>query len=460
MDKEKLLELVVKDAEMVAAGQYPPLQQNGFWTDHFTYHLDLVTNFLAVYPDEKEAMLYDSEPVPFFMSPGRCVKRVEKNMLTTKGTIRQYDAVAESPAKVAAISALYNDPTYVGECPAEGCTYLTAGAGGAWQKTVGGETMTVSIIAKLIILAANKFAIMDPLGMGLEMEAGKPGWNDAMNGLPGLFGSEMPSAYELQQIIKFVGTAVDEINRPVQLPEEVSVLLSAIATQLDRLKTDADASDFDYWDKVHDALEEYRIATDATFTGNFAAWEPPTLGRATGIFGAMLARMDQGIERANAFSQKNGEVVPALDKASGGGVSPTYFKYTVTKYALTGSTSKRGLPTVLVQGFEPEVLPLFLEGPVRRLKTVTSMDEKQSVYASVLGSDLRDTKLQMYKMSASLADEPFEIGRMKAFDSGWLENESVWLHMSYKWYLELLRAGYTSSSPLALSNLRIPSLAF
>ena len=29
--------------------------------------------------------------------------------------------------------------------------------------------------------------------MGIEMEAGKPGWNDAMNGLPGLFGSEMPS---------------------------------------------------------------------------------------------------------------------------------------------------------------------------------------------------------------------------------------------------------------------------
>jgi len=47
----------------------------------------------------------------------------------------------------------------------------------------------------------------------------------------------------------------------------------------------------------------------------------------------------------------------------------------------------------------------------------------------------------MYKISASLADSPFEIGRMKAFDAGWLENESIWLHMSYKWYLELLRAG-------------------
>ena len=30
---------------------------------------------------------------------------------------------------------------------------------------------------------------------------------------------------------------------------------------------------------------------------------------------------------------------------------------------------------------------------------------------------------------------------MVAFSPGWLENESVWLHMSYKFYLELLRGG-------------------
>lgn len=54
MEKEPLLELATKDAEQVTAGQYPTIQ-NGFWTDHFTYHLDLVTNFLSVYPDEKVA---------------------------------------------------------------------------------------------------------------------------------------------------------------------------------------------------------------------------------------------------------------------------------------------------------------------------------------------------------------------------------------------------------------------
>ena len=34
---------------------------------------------------------------------------------------------------------------------------------------------------------------------------------------------------------------------------------------------------------------------------------------------------------------------------------------------------------------------------------------------------------------------PLQIGRMMAFVPGWLENQSVWLHMSYKYYLELLR---------------------
>ena len=56
-------------------------------------------------------------------------------------------------------------------------------------------------------------------------------------------------------------------------------------------------------------------------------------------------------------------------------------------------------------------------------------------------SNLYDTKLQMYTLSESLADMGPEVGRMKAFSPGWLENQSIFLHMSYKFYLELLRSG-------------------
>ena len=47
----------------------------------------------------------------------------------------------------------------------------------------------------------------------------------------------------------------------------------------------------------------------------------------------------------------------------------------------------------------------------------------------------------MYTLSGSLVGMSQDIGRMMAFSPGWLENQSVWLHMSYKFYLELLRAG-------------------
>jgi hypothetical protein len=47
----------------------------------------------------------------------------------------------------------------------------------------------------------------------------------------------------------------------------------------------------------------------------------------------------------------------------------------------------------------------------------------------------------MYKVNASLAELPPDIGRAQAFPPGWLENESIWLHMEYKYLLEMLRAG-------------------
>jgi hypothetical protein len=56
-------------------------------------------------------------------------------------------------------------------------------------------------------------------------------------------------------------------------------------------------------------------------------------------------------------------------------------------------------------------------------------------------SNLYDRKLGMYRVNVSLEDQPHDIGRARAFSPGWLENGSIWLHMSYKYLLELLRAG-------------------
>ena len=80
-------------------------------------------------------------------------------MLVAEGKIRSYDAVMSSAGKSAELQKVFGDVNYVGD----------GASGGVWQRTAKGTTMYVSIIAKLITLAITKFAIMDPLGMGLEM---------------------------------------------------------------------------------------------------------------------------------------------------------------------------------------------------------------------------------------------------------------------------------------------------
>ena len=74
------------------------------------------------------------------------------------------------------------------------------------------------------------------------------------------------------------------------------------------------------------------------------------------------------------------------------------------------------------------------EGPVRHLKTITDKEERAAVYQAVKGSELYDVKLQQYLISGTLSGVVGnDVGRMVAFSPGWLENESIWLHMSYKY---------------------------
>merc|ERR1711971_269450 len=83
---------------------------------------------------------------------------------------------------------------------------------------------------------------------------------------------------------------------------------------------------------------------------------------------------------------------------------------------------------------------MFLEGPVRYMKTIQDKeDEMEDMYNRVLTSGLRDTELQMYFLSASLEGQTYDMGRQIAFAPGWLENQSIWMHMSYKYYLQLIR---------------------
>jgi hypothetical protein len=61
------------------------------------------------------------------------------------------------------------------------------------------------------------------------------------------------------------------------------------------------------------------------------------------------------------------------------------------------------------------------------------------MYHAVKSSPLRDEQLGMYTISESLKGQSLDLGRDTPFTPGWLENQSVWMHQSYKFYLELLR---------------------
>lgn len=122
------------------------------------------------------------------------------------------------------------------------------------------------------------------------------------------------------------------------------------------------------------------------------------------------------------------------------GIPASFFSFDVTEWEKNGNTNSEGLPLVDAKGFKVGVFPLFLEGPVRYMKTIQDDEKKMTdMYERVLTSGLRDEELGMYYLSASLTGQTYDMGRQIAFAPGWLENQSIWMHMSYKYYLQLLR---------------------
>jgi hypothetical protein len=135
------------------------------------------------------------------------------------------------------------------------------------------------------------------------------------------------------------------------------------------------------------------------------------------------------------FTGKNRDKV--LSKA---GVPYTYFVNDVIDYEATGRANPLGHPTVTPLDFRQRPVKLFLEGPVHWIKY--RRDEAKSIYDAVARSALFDRKLKMYKNCENMRGESPELGRaVGAYPRGWIENESIYLHMEYKYLLEVLRAG-------------------
>lgn len=303
-NKDELIKRIVSIAEKETAAEF----KEGYWIDHWTYITDLLESYRSMYPDRYWDIFTESD-YTFFQSPAAVVPRRQR-IVVTDGKIRQYHSVVEKK-----------------------------------EKDGPGKVKT-TLLKKLLSLIENKFAALDPFGIGIEMEADKPGWYDALNGLPGLFGSSACETFELKRLVLLVKEVLERSGSKIKK------------------------------------------------------------------LGKILRDLEKGITKA--YNSK-------------AGLYHTYF--------INEVISLKPLK------FRQRPLPLFLEAQVHALRLMPGIKKARAVYNAVRKNGLYDEKLKMYKVNSSLKGESIEIGRVKVFSPGWLENESVWVHMEYKYLLELLRNG-------------------
>lgn len=407
---EAFLEAVLEQATQHIMAEHG----EGFWTDHWTYNLDLIESYLAIYPDKEQWLFFNSPPLAFFDS-AYVVQPRDRKYVLSKGQPQQANAVVLDSEKNALIQARSTSPHWVR------------------SEHGRGEIFRLPLISKLVLVALLKFATLDPDGLGIEMEAGKPGWCDALNGLPGLFGSSMVETYELLRLLRALADLLERSGRPVPFPEEAAVLFRNVLAHMD-----SDLDPFDRWDAIAGERESYRSSTRLGFQGSSVTIDTAPL------LGDLQKLMDftaEAIERAVAMND---------------GFPPAYYFYRVDEYEVLAETDDLGRPTIRPRAFTRQVLPAFLEGPVRQMRLLRDPEQAMALHHRVKASDVYDRKLGMYRLNASLKDQPHSIGRIRAFTPGWLENESIFLHMSYKYLLELLRAGLVEEFFDAMKNHLVP----
>lgn len=383
----------------------------GFWVDHWIYNLDLLDGYAALYPDRLRALLVERRDFGYFDNAHVVQPRRNKYLLRQDGTVRQLHAVVLDAEKATLIARRAAAPHEMRTRHGTGTVFRT------------------TLLAKILNLLAVKVSTLDPSGIGLEMEAEKPGWCDALNGLPGLFGSSTHEAFALRRWLAFCRRAVQDHLGPggsLSVPVEVAALLHGVVDILEH----ADARDFfPTWQRLATRRESFR---DHVRLG--------VAGEEAGLSGTEILRF---LDTADAALELG--LTRAVDDA---GLPVSYYIHEVKAFERlpqdAGASHSGDHPAtvpVQVRRFQTRPVSAFLEGSVHALRGMQDPRKAGALYAAVRRSPLFDRTLGMYRTNVPLDNESFEIGRSRIFSPGWLENESIFLHMHYKFLLETLRAG-------------------
>ncbi|HBG26806.1 MAG: hypothetical protein A2Y10_05400 [Planctomycetes bacterium GWF2_41_51] len=353
----------------------------GYWIDHWTYIVDLLEAYEAIYPDNVERMLTEKADIIWFDEGAYVVPRKDKYFIKKFGPL-QLNAITDA--------AMNNNKI---------------------------PMPPVTIFAKLCALVAIKAVSFDYTGRGLEMEAGRPGWNDSLNGLPGLFGSSTCEVIELGRLASWLLDSMKQIH-DTAFPIETANLIEIVIKHLHQAEYS--------WHHAAQIREDYRKRVRFNISGQIKLVSGQKL---EDLLACVINKIDWAIKRS-------------VDSQSG--LIHTYYRnepalQNERSYSLT--ELKKGVTFEQVERFKQTPLPLFLEGQVHLLRMINDPQKAGKIYQAVKNSPLFDPELKMYKLNECLDNCPKEIGRARTFTRGWYENESVWLHMSYKYILELLKAG-------------------
>ncbi len=381
----------------------------GFWVDHWAYNLDLIESYLAVYPENAAALFFGAREYKFFDNDHVVQPRAEKYFLHKPQQVRQFKAVVKDKEKTLLIASRKTEASWARTRHGKGDVYRT------------------NLFAKLVCLFTNKLSSLDPQGAGIEMEAEKPSWYDALNGLPGLLGSSLSETFELKRLAVFLIQMIDEAGadprKGLALPEELADFLQGLERLLQKdLRRKNHSHDFEFWNEASTLRETYRSRVRLGVSGREKIL---ALGKVRLFLEHGREKIQVGIEKS--FDPKSG-------------LYPTYFENEVVKFRTVTEKGRRRLKPL---AFNQKPLPFFLEGLVHALKVEKDTDRRRALLRAVRDSELYDRKLGMYKVNADLGSASLDVGRARVFKRGWLENESIWLHMEYKWLLELLKSGLT-----------------
>ncbi|TNF09175.1 MAG: cellobiose phosphorylase [Bacillota bacterium] len=365
----------------------------GYWSDHWVYNMDLLDQYLNIYPDKLEELLFQGS-YRFYQSHISVYPRSIKYVLNHENQVRQLEPLYHDQEKIDKAHIKVNQTNF--------------------HKTKDHSVFKTSLFAKYVHLALIKFASLDPEMMGVMMDSEKPGWNDAMNGLPAIFGSGVSETIALKRLLVFLKDTVKSLNKDsYQLPQVFidlfSDVLKAIPNGFDAIQDTRENFD-----------EKNRIFIDPSVS-HISAKDL--------LYGldVMIDKVNEGLEKARNIGE---------------GILPTYFTFEAKEFDVTDRKHPiTKTSCVSVHSWTYRMLPHYLEAPANDLKITEDKAVAKTIYDRIKKTELFDKEQKLYLTSRPLDEETLTIGRARAFTKGWLEREACFMHMSYKYLIGLMKSG-------------------